>query len=101
MQRYNQPKNVSYILEYSKLQLYLSWLDNVTYTEVTKPRYSSAYPWPLYHVLTWQKKQQMYKRLGALGWTSKSLEEVYNDVEQCCKALSERLDNQQYFFNNK
>ena len=51
-------------------------MDNVTYCEVTKPRYGSAYPWPLNHILTWQKKQQAYKRLSALGWTAKSLEEV-------------------------
>ena len=57
-------------------QTYLTWMDNVTYCEVTKPRYGSAYPWPLNHILTWQKKQQAYKRLSALGWTSKNLEEV-------------------------
>ena len=57
-------------------QTYLTWMDNVTYCEVTKPRYGSAYPWPLNHILTWQKKQQAYKRLSALGWTAKSLEEV-------------------------
>jgi len=82
-------------------ETYLTWMDNVTYCEVTKPRYGSAYPWPLNHILTWQKKQQAYKRLSALGWTAKSLEEVYQEVEQCCVALSERLDNQQYFFDDK
>ena len=56
--------------------MYLSWLDQVTYNEVTKPRYGSVYPWPLNHILTWQKKQQIYKKLAALGWTSKTLEEV-------------------------
>lgn len=82
-------------------EMYLSWLDQVTYNEVTKPRYGSVYPWPLNHILTWQKKQQIYKKLAALGWTSKTLEEVYQEVEQCCMALNERLDNQQFFFNNK
>ena len=82
-------------------QLYLSWLDTVTYQEVTKPRYGSVYPWPLNHLLSWQKSQEIYKKLAALGWTSKSLEEVYQEVEQCCVALNERLDNQQFFFNNK
>jgi metaxin len=82
-------------------ETYLTWMDNVTYCEVTKPRYGSVYPWPLNHILTWQKKQLAYKRLSALGWTAKSLEEVYQEVEQCCVALSERLDNQQYFFDDK
>ena len=68
---------------------------------MTKPRYGSVYPWPLNHLLSWQKSQEIYKKLAALGWTSKSLEEVYQEVEQCCVALNERLDNQQFFFNNK
>ena len=41
------------------------------------------------------------RRLKAFGWAAKSLEEVYKEVENCCQALSERLDSQQYFFNNK
>ena len=93
--------NYASLITKFNFQSYLSWLDTVTYSEVTKPRYGSVYPWPLNHVLTWQKKNQVYKRLSALGWTSKSLEEVYQEVEQCCVALSERLDNQQFFFNEK
>ena len=93
--------NYASLITKFNFQSYLSWLDTVTYSEVTKPRYGSVYPWPLNHVLTWQKKNQVYKKLSALGWTSKSLEEVYQEVEQCCVALSERLDNQQFFFNEK
>ena len=82
-------------------ELYLSWNDQLTLTEVTKPRYGSVYPWPLNHVLTWKKSSQVRKNLAALGWSSKSLDEVYTEVENCCQALSERLDNQRYFFNNR
>lgn len=82
-------------------ELYLMWVDDITYREVTKPRYGSVYPWPLNHALTWQRRAQICKRLGALGWSKKSPEEVYIEVENCCQALSERLDNQTYFFNNK
>lgn len=82
-------------------ELYLCWLDPVTYNEVTFRRYGSIYPWPLNYILTWQKKRQVVKRLSALGWANKSIEEVYSEVENCCQALSERLDKQQYFFNNK
>jgi hypothetical protein len=28
-------------------------------------------------------------------------EEVYSEVETCCRALSERLDNSAYFFGSK
>ena len=66
-------------------------MDNVTYCEVTKPRYGSVYPWPLNHILTWQKKQLAYKRLSALGWTAKSLEEVYIFLVKSHKIILESL----------
>ena len=58
------------------LQLFLSWNDEVTLLEVTRPRYGSVYPWPLNLVLSWKKKGQVMKKLTALGWSAKSLEEV-------------------------
>ena len=82
-------------------ELYLSWNDDITLTEVTKPRYGSVYPWPLNVILTWKKRNQVMKKLAALGWSTKTLDEVYTEVENCCQALSERLDNQRYFFNNR
>ena len=84
-----------------QLQLFLSWNDDVTLSEVTKPRYGSVYPWPLNVILSWKKRSQVKKKLAALGWGNKSLEEVYTEVDNCCQALSERLENQRYFFNNK
>jgi len=84
-------------------ELYLSWNDDVTLNEVTLPRYGSVYPWPLSTILSYQKKWNVCKKLGALGWTSKSLDEVYAEVEHCCQALSERLDSSgnRFFFNGK
>lgn len=82
-------------------ELYISWIDQITLTEVSTPRYASVHPWPLNLLLTWQKKRQVLKKLNALGWSQKSLEEVYNEVETCCRALSERLDNGQFFFGSK
>ncbi len=32
---------------------------------------------PLNYILTWQKKRQVIKRLSALGWANKSIEEVF------------------------
>jgi len=82
-------------------ELYISWVDTTTLSEVTKPRHMSVFPWPLSHLLTWQKKNQVLKLLSALGWTSKTMEDVYNEVETCCKALSERLDNSLFFFGSR
>lgn len=82
-------------------ELYITWVDEVTLSAVTRPRFSSVHPWPLNLLLTWQKRKAVLKRLAALGWTNKPLEEVYSEVETCCKALSERLDTSTYFFGSK
>ena len=82
-------------------ELYISWVDSVTLEEVTKPRYGSAYPWPLSTILNWQKKNAVLKKLGALGWTGKKVEDVYSEMETCCRALSERLENNPYFFGSR
>ncbi|XP_076036792.1 metaxin-2-like [Oratosquilla oratoria] len=82
-------------------ELYVSWVDPVTYEEVTRARYGSVYPWPLNKVLTRHKRGQILRKLRVLGWSKKTLEEVYGEVEHCCSALSERLDNGQFFFGNR
>ncbi|GAB6032013.1 hypothetical protein CHUAL_010388 [Chamberlinius hualienensis] len=82
-------------------ELYISWCHKETYEEVTKPRYSSFYPWPLNEILVWRKRNQMKRRLNAIGWKKKSLDEIYNQVDECCRALSDRLNEGIYFFNNK
>ena len=76
-------------------------MPQVTLEEVTKPRHGSVHPWPLNFVLNWQKRSGVVKRLSALGWTTKTVEDVYAEVENCCRALSERLDNSLYFFGKR
>lgn len=80
-------------------ELYISWCDGSTMEKVTKPRYGSVYPWPLNVFLTWRKQFQVTKRLSNLDWKNKTLDDVYAEVDDCCKALSERLETNNYFFN--
>jgi len=82
-------------------ELYLSWLDKPTYYEVTKPRFLSSLPWPANHIICWQTKQAVKKRLKSADWNTKTLEEVYDTVDNCCHALSERLGSQKFFFGDK
>ncbi|GIY15459.1 metaxin-2 [Caerostris darwini] len=65
-------------------ELYVSWCDSSTLQEVTKPRFISSLPWPVNHFLCWQTKH-----------------EVYDMVDNCCYALSERLGTQKYFFGDR
>lgn len=55
---------------------YISWVDDRTLNEVTRPRHGSVYPWPLSAVLNWQKGRQAVGRLAAMGWNKKTIDEV-------------------------
>ncbi|KAF8768099.1 Metaxin-2 like protein [Argiope bruennichi] len=81
-------------------ELFVSWCDKTTLQEVTKPRFSSSLPWPVNHFLVWQTKWQVQKKLKSADWHTKSLEDVYEMVDNCCYALSERLGTQKYFFGD-
>lgn len=80
---------------------YITWVEPETYYNVTKPRYGSVHPFPLNHILTYLKRQSAIKRLNALGWYRKSLDKVYEEVDRACRALSERLGKQRFFFGEK
>ncbi|XP_075988239.1 uncharacterized protein LOC142984486 isoform X2 [Anticarsia gemmatalis] len=81
-------------------ELYISWVDNDTFNAVTKVRNSSVYPWPLGWLQTRAKRNNVIKRLKALHWYDKTLEQVLADVEQCCNSLSQRLGDRDYFFGS-
>ncbi|XP_016408552.1 metaxin-2-like [Sinocyclocheilus rhinocerous] len=83
------------------IDLYIQWCDDYTATEISRPRYSSPYSWPLNHILAYQKQWEVRRKMNAIGWSGKSLEQVYEDVSQCCQALSQRLGTQPYFFNKQ
>lgn len=82
-------------------ELYITWCHDTTLQEVTKPRFMSAYPWPINHVLYWKKKSIMKLKLAPYQWADKNIEEIYGEVSSCCHALSERLGKQQYFFGDR
>ncbi|XP_051169931.1 metaxin-2-like isoform X2 [Leptopilina boulardi] len=80
---------------------YICWCEKDTLNNITKPRYGSVYPWPLNYILNWQKQSQVIKKLKVLGWYNKTLDEVLDEVKNCCDALSERLENKTYFFGER
>ncbi|KAJ8303527.1 hypothetical protein KUTeg_019923 [Tegillarca granosa] len=84
--------------ERSELRAYMVMIENIL---VTKPRYGSIHPWPINLIIPWQKQRSIKAKLEAKGWADKSLEQVYDEVKTCCQALSERLQDQEYFFGDK
>uniref|UniRef100_A0AAY5KJ72 Metaxin 2 n=1 Tax=Esox lucius TaxID=8010 RepID=A0AAY5KJ72_ESOLU len=89
------------IVQFTKAKLYIQWCDDNTAAEISRPRYSSPYSWPLNHILAYQKQWEVRRKMTAVGWAGKNLEQVYEDVSQCCQALSQRLGTQPYFFNKQ
>ncbi|KAG5895212.1 hypothetical protein JTB14_035384 [Gonioctena quinquepunctata] len=79
-------------------ELYICWFDEETYNAVTSRRNGFVYPWPLNHFHNRLKRSLIKKRLVALEWYHKSIEDVQLDAENCCEALSIRLDRGPYFF---
>ena len=72
---------ITTILESASIQkLYISWCDETVLNEVTCPRYGSVYSWPLNTLLTWRKQKQVTKKLSALGWITKTLDEVCFEI---------------------
>ncbi|XP_071439589.1 metaxin-2-like isoform X2 [Hetaerina americana] len=80
---------------------YVLWNVPEVLNSVTKPRYGSVYPWPLNTFMCWRKRCQCLSRLKVYGWASKTLAEVYEEVQKCCYNLASRLGQGPYFFGGK
>ncbi|XP_033126224.1 metaxin-2-like [Anneissia japonica] len=79
-------------------KLFLSWNVKENASAISRPRYGSPHKWPLNHVLAWSKQAKVYKKLRVSGWSSKTKEQVYDDIHNCCRSLSDRVGDQYYFF---
>ncbi|XP_022084710.1 metaxin-2-like [Acanthaster planci] len=82
-------------------ELYVTWRDKLTAEEITKVRYGSPYSWPLNKILPWLKQREVETYLQAQGWYDKTINQVYTEVDLCCKALSDKLEDQYYFFMDR
>ncbi|VDK51946.1 unnamed protein product [Anisakis simplex] len=81
-------------------ELYILWIEESTYSEVTRHRYGSAYSWPLHQILPMLKRREVNKYLSALEWRTKSLDEVIDEADACFKSLSLKLANNDYFMGD-
>lgn len=57
--------------------IFTSLLMNV-FVQITRPRYSSPYSWPLSSFLAYQKQWEVRRKMNAIGWGGKTLEQVRN-----------------------
>ncbi|RZF45479.1 hypothetical protein LSTR_LSTR009350 [Laodelphax striatellus] len=82
-------------------ELYLTWYHHDFYKNFTWTKYSLPYPWPLNYVLTYSKRKRIIKRLAQMQWRNKTIEQVYEDVENCFKSLSALLGRNNYLIGNQ
>jgi metaxin len=82
-------------------QLYIMWCDKETRNKVTKPRYGSPFKWPLSLYMPFRKYYRILSYLDCHGWARKSEDEVFDEVQTCCKSLSEKLGSQPFFFGSR
>uniref|UniRef100_A0A3B5A2C2 Metaxin 2 n=1 Tax=Stegastes partitus TaxID=144197 RepID=A0A3B5A2C2_9TELE len=70
-------------------ELYIQWCDDATAAEISRPRYSSPYSWPLSNILSYQKQWEVRRKMNAIGWGGKTLEQV--GAAQTLFMLTQRL----------
>uniref|UniRef100_A0A3Q1G9P9 Metaxin 2 n=1 Tax=Acanthochromis polyacanthus TaxID=80966 RepID=A0A3Q1G9P9_9TELE len=82
-------------------ELYVQWCDDATAAEVcSSSGLSLKYIWFVSGLLQvyFRVRERLQKRSAACFYF---LFQVYEDVSQCCQALSQRLGTQPYFFNKQ
>lgn len=62
------------------LKLYICWVHEKTYQEVTYARNGSVFPWPLSVFQNWSKRSKIIKQLKIFNWHKKTLDEVLEEV---------------------
>ncbi|OUC46674.1 hypothetical protein D917_07547, partial [Trichinella nativa] len=100
-------KNVDYLFLHSlvhgilrKAELYICWVMEEVFQQVTLVRYSAAYSWPAKMTLPYEKRKEVLELLKCHRWLEKSPEEVFDEVEYACECLSTKLGANPYFSGN-
>ncbi|KRX43575.1 Metaxin-2 [Trichinella murrelli] len=100
-------KNLDYLFLHSlvhgilrKAELYICWVMEEVFQQVTLVRFSAAYSWPAKMTLPYEKRKEVLKLLKCHRWLEKSPEEVFDEVEYACECLSTKLGTNPYFSGN-
>ncbi|XP_045216181.2 metaxin-1-like [Mercenaria mercenaria] len=85
--------------------LHLWWLESETYSNITRPWYTRATPFPfkLWLPGTFHSKaeKRVYVAQGTENITEADIDtKIYNDAKICLSLLSAKLGDKEYFFGN-
>ncbi|CAL1262086.1 unnamed protein product [Larinioides sclopetarius] len=83
--------------------LYVWWIDERNYCEVTRPWYAKVLRFPLNYFLPGHQQRAAHVTIDNL-WSSDLIEDsqketaLYKDAQECLNLLSHRLGDNEYFF---
>uniref|UniRef100_A0A6B2EB33 Putative mitochondrial outer membrane protein n=1 Tax=Phlebotomus kandelakii TaxID=1109342 RepID=A0A6B2EB33_9DIPT len=81
-------------------ELYVSYLDEDVFEEVTKPRTASAYNYLLGVIQCWRKRRHALKQLEAMEWKDFTMDDVIEKVSKCCYTLDNKLGEKPFIFGD-
>ncbi|XP_073842666.1 metaxin-2 isoform X1 [Musca autumnalis] len=76
---------------FTMAQIYISFMIDRVYNEVTAPRNGCVFPWPLNKIQNASKRRQAKKLLKVYQWDNMEIEDVMEKVEKCCETLNLKL----------
>jgi metaxin len=85
---------------FTNAELYITWIDETVYNQITKSRYGSVYAFPLNIIQTWRKLYSIKKQLSFYDWEKLTFEEVVDKVDKLCESLVLKLGDKDYFFGS-
>ncbi|GMR42004.1 hypothetical protein PMAYCL1PPCAC_12199, partial [Pristionchus mayeri] len=84
-----------------KVEMYIVWVHEETYSMVTSTRFGSVYKWPLSRVLPALKRREMRDKLGSIQWANKTLVDVMEAADKAFRCLSSHLATQDFVMGSR
>ncbi|XP_059619699.1 metaxin-2 [Phlebotomus argentipes] len=81
-------------------ELFVSYMDEDVFENVTKPRTASAYNYLLGIIQNWRKKRHALKQLEVMQWNDFTMEEVIDKVSTLCSNLDAKLGDKPFMYGN-
>lgn len=87
---------------FTMAELYISFMVDRVYEQVTAPRNGCVFPWPLNKIQNASKKRAAMKLLKVYQWDDMEIDDVIRKVEKCCETLELKMkDSEGPFFYGK
>lgn len=88
---------------FTMAELYISFVVDRVYDDITAPRNGCVFPWPLNKMQNFSKRRQALKLLKVYEWDNMAIEDVIEKVKKCCETLQAKLQDTEgpYFYGEE